>query len=247
MWVVWAEHEAEPKSSRPRSNRRRCVERPVQISQAGEQPLSPKVVVNSNGDAAVTSGSATGTGRRRSRAATRPAGGAWSQPWRSPTSTGIPPNPTSRSTHRQRGRRLDHRTAEPIWICSNRHPSRRWCLESARGAFRRSAAAAVPRLAADSEGNLTAIWDLGGEEGAIQFENPAGGQRMELPQRSTQFDEDGLSSSPRIATDDQGDDRGLAAERHPGASGFHYFVQTARLKAVRGRIRSRSRGKTGSR
>ena len=45
-------------------------------------------------------------------------------------------------------------------------------------------------------------------------------------------DEDGLSSSPRIATDDQGAVTAVWQQKDiHGASGFHYFVQTARLES----------------
>jgi hypothetical protein len=85
-----------------------------------------------------------------------------------------------------------------------------------------------PYVAADSEGNLTVIWDMGGEEGIIQSKTrPAGGEWS-----SEALDvsgEDGLSSSPQIAIDGQGDVVAVWQQKDiHGGSGFHYFIQTAR-------------------
>ena len=233
VWVVWAEHEAEPEileaATRPAGG---PWSAPVQISQAGEQPLSPKVVVNSNGDAAVVWFGYGNGAKEVVRAATRPAGGAWSQPVALSDVNGYSSEPDIA---------IDPQgNATAVWTTGpqNQYGFVQTATHPAGGAWSQpvalsdeSAAAAVPRLAADSEGNLTAIWDLGGEEGIIQSKTrPAGSEWSSAAVNVS--DEDGLSSSPRIATDDQGAVTAVWQQKDiHGASGFHYFVQTARLES----------------
>lgn len=202
---------------------------PVQLSQAGEQPLSPKVVVSPDGDAAVVWLGFGNGSKEVVRAATRPAGGAWSQSVALSDVNGYAAEPDVA---------IDPQgNATAVWtigpqfeygfVQTATHPAGgAWSQPAALSD--ESGAAALPHVAADSEGNLTVIWDEGGEEGVIQSKTrPAGGAWSSTAVEVS--DEDGLSSYPQIAIDGQGDVVAVWQQKdiHAG-TGFHYFVQTAR-------------------
>jgi len=202
---------------------------PVQLSQAGEQPLSPKVVVSPDGDAAVVWLGFGNGSKEVVRAATRPAGGAWSQPVALSDINGYAAEPDIA---------IDPQgNATAVWTIGPQfeYGFVQTAIHPAGGSWSQpvalsdeSEAAALPHIASDSQGNLTAIWDSGGEEGIIQSRTrPAGGEWS-----SAAVDvsgEDGLSSYPQIAIDGQGDVVAVWQQKdiHAG-SGFHYFIQTAR-------------------
>jgi len=202
---------------------------PVQLSQAGEQPLSPKVVVSPDGDAAVVWFGYGHGSKEVVRAATRPAGGAWSQAVALSDVDGYSSEPDVA---------IDPQgNVTAIWTTGpqNAYGFVQTATRPAGGSWSQPAAlsdeseAAVwPQIASDAQGDLTAVWDLGGEEGVIQSKSrPAGGEWS-----STAVDvsgEDGLSSGPQIAIDGQGDAVAVWQQKDIHApSGFHYFVQTAR-------------------
>ncbi len=202
---------------------------PVQLSQAGEQPLSPKVVVSPDGDAAVVWFGFGNGSKEVVRAATRPAGGAWSQSVALSDVNGYAAEPDIA---------IDPQgNATAVWtigpqfeygfVQTATHPAGgTWSQPVALSD--ESEAAALPHIASDSQGNLTAIWDSGGEEGVIQSKTrPAGGEWSSAAVDIS--DEDGLSSYPQIAIDGQGDVVAVWQQKDiHGASGFHYFIQTAR-------------------
>jgi hypothetical protein len=202
---------------------------PVQLSQAGEQPLSPKVVVNPDGDAAVVWVGFGNGSKEVVRAATRPAGGVWSEPVALSDVNGYSSEPDIAID--PQGNATAVWTTGPQFeygfVQTATHPAGgSWSQPVALSD--ESEAAALPHIASDSQGSLTAIWDSGGEEGIIQSKTrPAGGEWS-----SAAVDvsgEDGLSSYPQIAIDAQGDVVAVWQQKDiPAATGFHYFIQTAR-------------------
>lgn len=231
IWVDWAEHEGEPEILEAATRAAGGGwSAPVQLSQAGEQPLSPKVVVNPDGDAAVIWVGYGNGSKEVVYAATRPAGGAWSQPVALSDVNGYSAEPDIA---------IDPQgNATAVWTTGpqNQYGFVQTATHPAGGAWSQpaplsdeTAAAAAPHIVADSEGDLTAIWDLGGEEGIIQSKTrPAGGAWSS--QAVDVSGEDGLSSNPQIAVDGQGNVTAVWQQKDvPGGSGFHYLVQTARL------------------
>jgi hypothetical protein len=204
---------------------------PVQLSQAGEQALSPKVVVSPDGDAAVVWFGYDGS-KEVVRAATRPAGGAWTaavalsdlNEYAAEPDIAIDPQGNATAVWTT-GPQFEYG-----FVQTATHPAGgSWSQPVALSD--ESEAAALPHIASDSQGNLTAIWDSGGEEGIIQSKTrPAGGEWSSAAVNVSS--EDGLSSYPQIAIDGQGDVVAVWQQKdiHAG-SGFHYFIQTARRSA----------------
>ena len=201
---------------------------PVQLSQAGEQPLSPKVVVSPDGDTAVVWFGFDGSSEVV-RAATRPAGGAWSQPvalsdadeYAAEPDVAIDPQGNATAVWTT-GPQFEYGFVQT----ATRPAGGSWSEPVALSD--ESEAAALPHIASDSEGNLTAIWVLGGEEGIIQSKaRPAGGGWSS--EAVDVSGEEALSSYPQIAIDGQGDAVVVWQQKDiPAPSGFHYFIQTAR-------------------
>jgi hypothetical protein len=231
VWVDLAEHEGEPEILEAATRAAGGGwSTPVQLSQAGEQPLSPKVVVNPDGDAAVIWFGYGNGSKEVVYAATRPAGGAWSQAVALSDVDGYSAEPDIA---------IDPQgNATAVWTTGPQHQYGfvQIATHPAGGTWSQpaalsdeSAAAAMPHIAADLEGNLTAIWDLGGEEGIIQSKTrPAGGEWSSVAVDVS--GDDGLSSYPQIATDAQGDVVAVWQQKDiHAASGFHYYIQTARL------------------
>lgn len=231
VWVDWAEHEGEREfleaATRPAGG---GWSPPVQISTGAGQPLQPKVVVDPAGDAAVVWFEYGSGSKEIVYAATRPAGGAWSQPLPLSDVNGYSAEPEI--TIDPQG------DATAVWTTGpqNQLGIVQTATRPAGGAWSQpvtlsdeSVAAAAPHLVADPQGDLTAIWDVGGDEGIIQSKTrPAGGEWD-----SAAVDvsgEESLSSNPQIATDAQGDVVAVWQQKDVHApSGFHYFIQTARL------------------
>ncbi|HET8565505.1 MAG TPA: PKD domain-containing protein [Solirubrobacterales bacterium] len=229
VWVQWAglgDAKILEAATRPAGG---SWSAPVQLSEAGEQALSPKVVVDANGDAAVIWEAFTGSNNEIVRAATRPADGAWSQAVALSDVDGYSGSPDI--TIDPQGNATAVWTTGPQFeygfVQTATHPAGgTWSQPVALSD--ENAASVSPHIAADSQGDLTAIWDAGGEEGVIQSKTrPAGGEWS-----SAAVDvsgEDGLSSNAQIAIDGQGDAVAVWQQKDaPVASGFHYFVQTAR-------------------
>jgi PKD domain len=225
QWVGFGDMEILEAATRPAGG---AWSASVQLSQAGEQPLSPKVVVSPDGEATVVWLGYNGS-TEVVRAATRPAGGAWSQPvalsdldeYASGPDLAIDPqgNATAIWTG---GPQFEHRFVQT----ATRPAGGSWSQPVALSD--ESEAAVWPHITSDAQGDLTAIWDLGGEEGVIQSKTrPAGGEWSSAAVDVS--DEDGLSSYPRMAIDGQGDAVAVWQQKDiHAASGFHYFVQTAR-------------------
>ncbi len=225
QWVGFGDMEILEAATRPAGG---SWSAPVQLSQAGEQPLSPKVVVSPDGEATVVWFGYDGS-KEVVRAATRPAGGAWSQPVALSDVDGYSSEPDIA---------IDPQgNATAVWTTGpqNQYGFVQTATRPAGGSWSQpvalsdeSEAAVWPHIASDAQGDLTAIWDSGGEEGVIQSKTrPAGGEWSSAAVDIS--DEDGLSSYPRIAIDGQGDAVAVWQQKDIHApSGFHYFVQTAR-------------------
>ena len=137
--------------------------------------------MNSNGDAAVVWFGYGNGAKEVVRAATGPAGGAWSQPVALSDVNGYSSEPDIA---------IDPQgNATAVWTTGpqNQYGFVQTATHPAGGAgaspWRFPTKARPPQCLTSPptrEGNLTAIWDLGGEEGIVALEDPAGGQRMEL-------------------------------------------------------------------
>jgi hypothetical protein len=227
VWVQWAgfgDMEILEAATRPAGGGWSAS---VQL-QAGEQPLSPKVVVSPDGEATVVWLGFDGS-NEVVRAATRPAGGAWTEPvalsdvneYAGEPDIAIDPQGNATAVWTT-GPQFEYGFVQT----ATRPAGGSWSEPVALS--EESEAAASPHIASDSQGNLTAIWVSGGEEGIIQSKTrPVGGEWS-----SAAVDvsgEDGLSSRPRIAIDGQGDVVAVWEQKDiPAPSGFHYFIQTAR-------------------
>lgn len=205
--------------------------KPVTISETAEFKVELKLAVNPQGDAAaVWIGYAAGEGEIV-HAATRPAGGEWSEPvtLSKVGEQAVEPNIAIDA--------LGNVTA--IWIGGVGWEE--GVVEAATlpagGEWGKpvelsddSRAAGSPQLAVDSQGELTAVWVLNivnRDEGAVQSKTrPAGGSwSSEAVDVSSS---DALATNPRIALDAQGDATAVWQLKDiPGASGFHYLVQSA--------------------
>lgn len=229
IWINWAEHEGEQEfleaATRPAGG---AWSAPVRISTGAGQPLQPKVVVDPAGDAAVVwfeYGS-----KEIVYAATRPAGGAWSQPVPLSDVNGYSAEPDI--TIDPQG------NATAVWTTGpqNQLGVVQAATRPAGGAWSQpvtlsdeSVVASAPHVVADPQGDLTAVWDVGGDEGVIQSKTRPAGSEWDSAAVDVSA-EASLSSNPQIATDAQGDVVAVWQQKDiHAASGFHYYVQTARL------------------
>ena len=203
----------------------------VAISAVGEQALGLKVVVNPDGDAAVVWIGYAGGGKQIVRASTRPAGGDWSEPVALSDIEGYATDPDVA---------IDGQgTVTTIWSGSEGG----WGYGVVKAASRPAGGdwsdpielsdglALSPQVAADPEGNFTAVWTLvdpDREDGTIQSKTrPAGGEWS--AEAVDVSGEGGLAREPRIAVGGDGDATAVWQGRDiPDVNGYLEFVQTAR-------------------
>ncbi len=204
--------------------------KPVTISDTAEFKVELKLVVDPQGDAAaVWIGYAAGEGEIV-HAATRPAGGEWSEPvtLSKVGEQAVEPNIAIDSQG----------NVTAIWVGGV--GSEEGVVEAATlpagGEWSEpvelsddSRAAWSPQLAVDPQDEVTAVWTLNlvnRDEGPVQSKTlPAGG--VWSSDAVDVSSPDALASNPRVALDAQGDATAVWQLKDiPGASGFHYSVQS---------------------
>jgi PKD domain len=207
--------------------------KPVTISDTAEFKVELKLVVDPQGDAAVEwIGYAAGEGDVV-RAATRPAGGEWSEPV-ALSKVGVGEQAVEPDIA------IDAQgNVTAIWVggvgseegvveASTLSGGGEWSAPVELSDDSR--AAWSPQLAVDPQGEVTALWVLNlvnRDEGAVQSKTlPAGGAwSSDAVDVSSS---DALATNPRLALDAQGDATAVWQVKDiPGASGFHYSVQSA--------------------
>jgi PKD domain len=217
----------------------RAATRPVGGSWSKSVPLSNPVaertvelqlVVDPEGNAAAI-WIGYGNFKEVVRAATRPAGGEWSEPvaLSDEASPAVQPDLAID----------DEGTVTVIWVGNEEweegvveaatHPADGDWSEPVELSDE-SRAARSPEVAVDQQGEVTAVWVLNTgsrDDGVIQSTTrPAGGEWSEEPVDVS--GEDGLASLPRIAVDAAGDATVVWQQQDiPAPSGFRIFVQTA--------------------
>lgn len=201
----------------------------VPIAGPSQSKVDLQLVVNSEGDAAVL-WIAYGGGEQVVRAATRPAGEAWSQPVTLSDSEGEANEP---------GLAIDEQgnvtaiwTADVGWeegvIEAATFPAGGEWSEPVELSDDTRAARA-PEVAVDPQGNVTAVWVLNTgsrDDGVVQSATlPAGGEWSEEP---VDVSGEELASRPRIVVDAEGDATVVWQQQDiPAGSGFRIFVQTS--------------------
>lgn len=202
---------------------------PVEISDPGEEPLWLQVVANPAGDAAVVWVGYGSGSQLIVRAATRPAGGAWSEPVElsDPESDADEP----RIAIDEQG------TVTAIWTAGelNGYGVVEAATRPAGGDWGEpvelsDGLASQPQVAVDPQGEVTAVWtllDTARDDGVIQSKTrPAAGEWS--PEAVDVSGAGALASEPTIAVDAQGDATAVWGRRDiPAPNGFLTFVQTA--------------------
>lgn len=206
---------------------------PAPVSEVGEEVFGLKVVVDPQGDAAAI-WMGVGVGNTQTvRAATRPAGGDWTEP--------VALSNVGEYAHEPDIAIDAESTVTAVWTegevgdygvvqAATRPAGDDWSapVELSDGK------AAEPQVAVDLEGDVTAVWTLiaaGRGDGIVQSKtHPAGGEWSSVAVDVSGAD--GLAEHPRLAVGPQGDATVVWQRRDiPAASGFKQFVQTARRVA----------------
>jgi PKD domain len=205
--------------------------KPVTISDTAEFKVELKLVVDPQGDAAaVWIGYAAGEGEIV-HAATRPAGGEWSEPVTLSTvgEQSIEPEVAIDAQGNVTAIWVGGVGSEEGVVEASRLPAGDEWSEPVELSDD-SRAGRSPQLAVDSQGEVTALWILNlvnRDEGAVQSKTlPAGGEwSADAVDVSSP---DALATNPRIALDAQGDATAVWQVKDiPAGSGFHYSVQSA--------------------
>jgi hypothetical protein len=189
-------------------------------------------VVDPSGDAAVVWLGYQNPSDQVVRAATRPAGGEWSQPvalsavGAQAAEPDVSIDPRGDVTAVWDG---EVGWEEGMVEAATRPAGGGW--SAAVELSDHSATAVSPQVVADAQGNVTALWTLDSpdrEDGIVQSRvRPAGGEWSS--ETVDVSGSEGLATHPRIALDAEGNATAVWQRKDiPAASGFHYFVQAAR-------------------
>lgn len=203
----------------------------VTIADDEEEKFGLKVRANAAGDAAIAwFGSMSGS--HVVRVATRPAGGAWEEPVALTDLEGNARNPDLAVAA----------DGEVTVVWTERESSSVWRIRAAvrpaGGEWEEPVVlsdsegkADSPHLAVAPDGSLTVVWIQvtgKGDEGIVLSKSrPPGGAWEADPDELS--GPEGLATVPRVAVDAQGDATAVWQRKDiPGASGFRYWVQSAR-------------------
>lgn len=204
---------------------------PVEVSDPGEDALGLQVVVNADGDAAAIWAGYGSGGESVVRVATRPAGGPWSDPAAISDAERYAVEPEI-AIDGEGNLTAAWSESEGHWEygvveAATRPAGGAWSepVELSEGS------AISPRVAVDSEGDVTAVWNLLGpnrDDGTIQSKTRAAGGEWSAEAVDVSG-AGGLAADPEIAIEPDGDATVVWQQQDiPDFSGFHRFVQTAR-------------------